>query len=263
MKYALILILLSSAFSIPVTVERRALDFKVDHPSHRLGGKADPTGAEIWKAGAEFNISYLPAPGRFRISKAADSGMWSWDPLDTSSWVAWTKNKRSLNTDSLTEIAKALLPTYFPGTWEYEANRIDWTGGKASGLHVRFRRVFQGGILRGNLAYAVLIFDHRGKVTGTRFKSPTLTPITTSGEKVPLAEAMARAHRKLEKSEDKVRTDSLYPVSAKTKSVARAWQEVGGVLTPCYSFQTETTFKDGTSITEFLDEPLFRKRQKE
>ena len=152
----------------------------------------------------------------------------------------------------------------FKGRLEYENLEVGYINSRISSVRVRYRRIFKGGIVRGDMSYAYVVINSTGITSELRVKWPKFREVGASFKSISLEDATNKAERQLgEISAISNGKETLYPLKAKLTGMSFAWQSLENngkiLLTPTLSFSGVVDY-EGNQIKEpFIDIPLGNK----
>jgi hypothetical protein len=156
------------------------------------------------------------------------------------------------------------------GAVELDNFEISFLDDRQVSIGMRYRRIFRGGVVRGNNAFVYVDLDRSGKVHRVRAKWPTMEKV--SGEQANLFQKRIRREIKdvYVTAQDYFASVPIRPnkpekapkaVRATLDGSAFAWipEEMGQVtlIKPGVSFIGSVEFEDGTVVHPYADVPLF------
>jgi hypothetical protein len=125
---------------------------------------------------------------------------------------------------------------------------------------LRYRRIFNGGIVLGNISYVDVTFSPDGELIGIEAKWPTFEKVRDDSI-VDVLQALDAAQTVFSKSSGGI-LDSIpvEPISVNIEGVANAWnfkkdKDGTTMLTPCLSVIGKVTFTNGKSVPKFIQIP--------
>ena len=185
-----------------------------------------------------------------------------------------------ISSDKAIKIADQLISNILPKMDSYlEFHNIstEYVNDSLTSYTLRYRRIFHGGIICGNVSYVDLFISNTGVLTRIDIKWPqlirkeaTLSKDGTVGNKkvISLIESAAQIEGALQAQFShikKIAGENSTDVNAQIgeiKGVSFAWKKVEGengqfILTPCYSYLSEIKYDDSHVESIILDVPVY------
>ena len=155
---------------------------------------------------------------------------------------------------------------------EYELYKMNNANDSLYSLLVRYRRVFNGGIILNNVSYVCIELSSQGEVLSFEIKWPKFIAIEDNlkgnNYAISLDEAEQTASSILaDPPSAEIKNKVVNPLSAHIKGVACAWMVVPKsvsllpveIITPCFSFASSITFDSGDKKAKYLQVPRLSK----
>jgi hypothetical protein len=174
----------------------------------------------------------------------------------------------NLDTAALESIAQGKAAKYlgiFKNKIERQNNEVVYKNHKISEYHLRFRRLFLGGIVRYNLSYVYVNLMGDGTLKEIEVKWPRFVGLGKKETPIEPDSILAQASNYFTNIPKIVgKKDTLAALSGEISGMAFAWDyvEEGGdvLLTPCYSFIGVVQYEQGQKMYPIMDIPMIHKR---
>ncbi|MDB5102622.1 MAG: hypothetical protein JWP91_311 [Fibrobacteres bacterium] len=154
------------------------------------------------------------------------------------------------------------------GAVEFDNHEITYVNGCQSTLDLRYRRIFRGGLVRGNASFVYLRMNHDGKIIKVRAKwpvfkaNPAVSALYSGRAKRSLDEVVSEARSYVENIPDiSNSTAQRRPVKGSLDGLALAWildtQNGKILITPGFSFISKVEYEGGVVFNPYQDVSLF------
>jgi hypothetical protein len=154
------------------------------------------------------------------------------------------------------------------GRIEFECADKEYSDGRLSQMHVRFRRIFLGGIVMDDISYAKMSLLKNGELLSCELKWPAFEKIEKLHRAIGIDSALAEARAIFEETPEAAMENNpsarLRPKSISLAGAALGWrmtlESSAEVLTPCYLFKGEVRIEDdSTKLERFIQIPRLTK----
>ncbi len=175
--------------------------------------------------------------------------------------------------DELKETARLAVKKHlkaFKGKIEYdnyELTTVDFNNSKkVSSLSIRFRRIFNGGIILRDASYVYLVLNGLGELEEIKIKWPTLVPSNESIRTIPLKNGLNQAVQYYEKLPQATSNNTKFPVvnvkDVEITSAALGWlphpnEDGTDMLLPVYSFIGKVALDNNDTCYKLIEIPIF------
>ncbi|MBN1981123.1 MAG: hypothetical protein JW795_06305 [Chitinivibrionales bacterium] len=163
------------------------------------------------------------------------------------------------------DYAKNLL-SLFKGKIEYSNDEVERINNIVAYYTVRFRRIFDHGIVLGNVSYVSLTVDGDGNLCTMEVKWPTFKKIQKAESAINLDVAIDSASAAYSEAFEAEREgERVYSLKANIEGVSLGWTPLFSdkgpldILTPCYAFKAIMSLSNNESTPNFIEVPRLAK----
>jgi hypothetical protein len=154
----------------------------------------------------------------------------------------------------------------FKGRIEFDRTDVTYQNGTdIVNMDVRFRRIFQNGIVLDDISSIIVSVNGEREITSIRIKWPKFRKIDTINRSFPYSYCKDAAFDIISQQTYAQKDgDTIHATNAEICGVAQAWHSIKSndgkkIISPCLSFESHFTMENGEQCTYFLNVPILNK----